>query len=77
MADFKIGDNVRALSSDVEDRTGVIVAKGNTGAIGTKERPIYAEGKPKGRQLLTWWQVKMDDTNEIEEFPSDELEKVQ
>ncbi len=73
---FKIGDKVRIPSSDVVDRTGVIVAECESVGYGRKDGSIFSEAKPKGK-ILTWWNVKMDDNGEIEKFSNNDLECIE
>jgi len=71
MANFKIGDRVKIIILEDEDKTGIIVAKGDM-----PNAKLYKleQGKPpeEERQIL-WWKVKLDGTVEEKDFPDDKL----
>jgi hypothetical protein len=75
MAIFNVGDKVRIIIAEDDDKTGIIVAKGQIQHTGLYK---IALGKPIERiGKLSFWKVKVDGKDEEQEFPSDKLEKVE
>ena len=75
MANFKIGDRVKVIGLVDEDKTGIIVAKGD---MPTVELGKVVPGKElKPEMQITWWKVKVDGISEEKNYPDDRLEKLE
>ena len=73
MADFKIGDRVRVIGLNADDRVGKIVAEGDL-------PPVKVEDVVSGKELkevsVRWWKIRLDGTGEEKDIPDDRLEKL-
>jgi len=74
MADFKIGDRVRVIGLNEEDRVGEIVADGDPPSS-VKVEDLVAR-KEVEEVSVRWWKVRLDETGEEEDIPDDRLEKL-
>jgi len=70
MVNLKIGDKVKVIGLGEDDKTGEIVGEGDMPEVMVRELP---SGKEKLR--VRWREIRLDETNEVREFPDDKLEK--
>ena len=71
MANFKIGDRVKIIILEDEDKTGIIVAKGDM--PNAKQYKLEPGKPPEEERQILWWKVKLDGTGEEKDFPDDKL----
>ncbi len=71
MANFKIGNRVRVIVFKDAAKTGVIVDKGKPHVVTSGDVVPWSDIQ------IFWWKVKLDVTDEEEEFPDIKLEKIE
>jgi len=71
---LQVGDKVRVLILEDEDKTGTIVGEGDVPRV--TMRKLDPDPRLRGpEEVLSWWKVRLDDTGEEQDFPDDRLTK--
>jgi hypothetical protein len=72
---FCVGNKVRIIILEDEDKTGIIVAKSDIPS--SREYNLDSGKMTEAESQICWWKVKLDEIGEEKDFPDDRLVKIE